>query len=188
MAAHTLIVPGLNNSGPAHWQSLWEAKHPEYVRVLQRDWSTPRLDDWTAAIDRAIRRNRGKTVLVAHSFGCLASLRRLEERSHDVDAVMLVAPADPEKWGQTPFSAATPLNLPAVVVASRNDPWLQFDKAQVFAERLGATFVDLGWAGHVNAESGYGPWAEGERILEGLRARVDQQEKLERQLALAAAL
>ncbi|MBI4190694.1 MAG: alpha/beta hydrolase [Betaproteobacteria bacterium] len=55
MTETVLIVPGLRNSGPVHWQSLWQLKHAEYVRVIQLDWGVPSLDDWTAALDRAIR-------------------------------------------------------------------------------------------------------------------------------------
>jgi hypothetical protein len=183
--ANTLIVPGLNNSGPAHWQSLWQLKRPDYVRVVQRDWSEPRLDEWAASLDRAIRKGRGKSLIVAHSYGCLATLRRLQQRSDDVAGVMLVAPADPEKWGQTPFSA---IAVPSVLVASRNDPWLEFDKAKSLAATLGAAFVNLGMAGHVNAESGYGPWEQGERILDELLVQAVRNDKVERQLALAAAL
>ncbi len=36
-----LLVPGIGNSGPAHWQSLWEAKHPAVARVMQRDTLPP---------------------------------------------------------------------------------------------------------------------------------------------------
>ncbi len=28
-----LIVPGLNNGGPRHWQTLWEREHGDCVRV-----------------------------------------------------------------------------------------------------------------------------------------------------------
>ena len=30
-----LILPGLYNSGPDHWQSRWEAAHREFRRVMQ---------------------------------------------------------------------------------------------------------------------------------------------------------
>jgi len=29
-----LLVPGIGNSGPAHWQSLWQVKHPDVGRVI----------------------------------------------------------------------------------------------------------------------------------------------------------
>ena len=33
--SNIVIVPGWNGSGPAHWQTIWERDHPEYVRVTQ---------------------------------------------------------------------------------------------------------------------------------------------------------
>ncbi|MEB0164938.1 alpha/beta hydrolase, partial [Glaciimonas sp. CA11.2] len=31
-----LIVPGLNNSGPQHWQSRWERLYPAFERIEQK--------------------------------------------------------------------------------------------------------------------------------------------------------
>ena len=36
-----LIIPGLNDSGPAHWQSWLQRQHRDARRVVQRDFSTP---------------------------------------------------------------------------------------------------------------------------------------------------
>lgn len=177
MTETVLIVPGLRNSGPVHWQSLWQLKHPEYVRVIQLDWGVPSLDDWTAALDRAIRAVCGKTFLVAHSFGCLAAVKRISERSDDVAGALLVAPADPEKIGLPDALLPDGLDVPTVLVASRNDPWLSFEKARSFAGRLGSGFIDLGAAGHINGESGYGPWPDGERLLERLAERGTHRSK-----------
>ena len=33
-----LLVPGLWNSGPEHWQSYWERERTDCRRVLQKDW------------------------------------------------------------------------------------------------------------------------------------------------------
>lgn len=169
-----LIVPGLRNSGPVHWQSLWQLKHPEYVRVMQRDWDAPRLSDWTFALDRAIRAACGRVLLVAHSFGCLAAIKRIAARADDVAGALLVAPADPEKFGLGDALPRAALDVPTVLVASRNDPWLAFEKARALARRLGSGCVDLGAAGHVNGDSGYGPWPAGERLLEKLAAQIAQ--------------
>ena len=46
-----LSVPGCQNSGPEHWQSLWERRYPEYRRVQQRDCERPRRADWVAGLD-----------------------------------------------------------------------------------------------------------------------------------------
>lgn len=165
-----LVVPGLRDSGPAHWQSLWQARHPEYVRVVQRDWNAPRLTEWVATLDRAIRAVRNRVILVAHSFGCLAALRRIAERPDDVAGALLAAPADPAKFGLEEELPQAPIGVPAFLVGSCNDPWLDFDRAARLARRTGAVFVNGGAAGHLNAESGYGPWPEGERLLARLTA------------------
>ena len=46
--APVLILRGLYNSGPEHWQSRWGAAHPELRRVMQDDWERPRCADWIA--------------------------------------------------------------------------------------------------------------------------------------------
>jgi predicted alpha/beta hydrolase family esterase len=51
--SRVLIVPGLGNSGPAHWQSLWEA-HDGYHRVQQR-----------------VREAAADVLIAAHSLGTL---------------------------------------------------------------------------------------------------------------------
>jgi predicted alpha/beta hydrolase family esterase len=36
------ILPGLNNSGPQHWQTHWEQLYG-FTRIQQMDWDTPPL-------------------------------------------------------------------------------------------------------------------------------------------------
>ncbi|MBE3032888.1 MAG: serine hydrolase family protein, partial [Actinobacteria bacterium] len=78
-----LTVPGLHGSGPGHWQTRWEQRFPAWRRVEQADWSTPDLPRWSARVGEAVRaalaerpptRSKRPVILVAHSFGCLASL------------------------------------------------------------------------------------------------------------------
>ena len=58
--------------------------------------------------------------------------------------------------------------MPTLLLASRNDPWLAYSGAEDLAQRWGSRLVDLGHAGHVNAESGLGAWPEGLELLCGL--------------------
>jgi len=67
-----LTVPGLWNSGPDHWQSLWEAEDPGCRRVHQADWETPSRADWVSTIDAAVEACAGPVLLAAHSLGCIA--------------------------------------------------------------------------------------------------------------------
>jgi len=41
-----LIIPGLTDSGPDHWQSRWQRKLKTAVRVKQADWDRPLIGDW----------------------------------------------------------------------------------------------------------------------------------------------
>ena len=47
---NVLVLPGWENSGPRHWQSLWEQRHG-YRRVEQHDWMKPLRGDWIARLE-----------------------------------------------------------------------------------------------------------------------------------------
>ncbi len=70
-ATTVIIVPGLGDSGPDHWQTRWEKVHPAYRRVRQRDWLQPQVEAWVEALDREIRRAPSPPILVGHSLGCI---------------------------------------------------------------------------------------------------------------------
>jgi uncharacterized protein len=54
-----------------------------------------------------------------------------------------------------------------ILVASRNDPYCSYERAEDFAYAWGAVVVDAGESGHINAASGHGPWPEGLMRLAG---------------------
>lgn len=170
-----LIVPGLFNSGPDHWQSHWQRALPTAERVEQSDWERPTLGEWTAGLVEAVRRRPG-AILIAHSLGCavVAHLAAISG-GRGVAAAMLVAPADVNRQGPAGrlLEGFSPLPrqrlpFPTLVVASRDDPYVGMDQARAFAQGWGARFVDLGRAGHINVESGHGHWPTGRRLLRGL--------------------
>ena len=68
-----------------------------------------------------------------------------------------------------PELPATCLGFPSIVVASADDPWLRLTRAGWWADRWGSRFLCLGNAGHINIESGYGPWHEGLQLYDALR-------------------
>eukprot|EP01031_Cornospumella_fuschlensis_P006742 gene6742-8388_t len=49
-ARNVLILPGWHNSGPEHWQSLWEAAHG-FTRVEQHSWTQPLRGDWISRLE-----------------------------------------------------------------------------------------------------------------------------------------
>lgn len=163
-----LVVPGLNGSGPEHWQS-WIEPLLGATRVEQADWSQPDIDLWSARVADAVRQAPGRVWLVAHSFGCLASSVAAQTVGERIAGALFVAPASPDKFSITERIPASALPFPAIVAASRNDPWMKFLAAASWAERWGAQLVDLGNAGHVNTESGHGAWPEGLELFRRLQ-------------------
>jgi predicted alpha/beta hydrolase family esterase len=180
-----LIVPGLHNSGPGHWQTLWEARLPRARRVDLGLWDDPHRNTWVGKLALAIGRAERPVVLVAHSLGChvvawwaeyeaaFNAAVRAAELSCVIGA-LLVAPPDVEenpvdrrltRFAPLPTSL---LPFPAIVVASRNDPYAQICQVRRIAQRWGAKFVDGGAIGHANARSGIGEWNFGLGLLQQL--------------------
>ena len=54
-----------------------------------------------------------------------------------------------------------PLPFPSMFVASRSDPYGDYQVFEDLALAWGSKLVDAGHSGHLNAESGHGPWPEG---------------------------
>ncbi|MBX3608925.1 MAG: serine hydrolase family protein [Hydrogenophaga sp.] len=169
---NVLILPGWQNSGPEHWQSRWERSHG-YHRVQQHDWMQPRRGDWMARLEDEVLAAEGPVVLLAHSLGCIltAAWAAHSQNTHRVRGALLVAPGDPEREELQPLLPSwSPivrqrLPFPAVLVGSRDDPYCGFDRAQGLATDWGARFIDLGQAGHINADSGLGDWPQGHAWL-----------------------
>ena len=67
-----LTVPGLDNSGPDHWQSLWEQQHAGCFRVQLGQWDKPHRNSWVNQLSLAVRAVEGPVLLAAHSLGCHA--------------------------------------------------------------------------------------------------------------------
>lgn len=173
-----LIVPGVNNSGPSHWQSLWQDKYRGARRVNQRNWDWPECDEWTSELGRTLADAPGDVVLVAHSLGCLTVAhwadRDRGKEAHRVRGALLVAPVDLEEpeyppgvGGFTPLPA-TALPFPSITVGSTDDDYCAIKRAEEFARSWGSRFVNAGAAGHINAASGYGEWPAGEELLREL--------------------
>jgi predicted alpha/beta hydrolase family esterase len=176
--ADVLLLPGLGDSPPRHWQSHWE-QLSHCRRVSLGDWSRPRLHEWVPALDRAVRESARPVVLAAHSLGCLAaawwaSLCWVEAFRDKVRGALFVAPPDVDALEADPrirdFRPLPRLRLPfrTILVASRSDPYAPYARSERMAACWGSELVDAGEAGHLNAESGLYEWTQGLRLLAGL--------------------
>lgn len=170
-----LTLPGWQNSGPAHWQSRWEARHGD-ERVEQADWEWPRRGDWMARLDEVVQLSDRPLLLAAHSLGChlVAAWSAHSQHAHRVKGALLVAVPDveredmpPQLHGWRPIVREC-LRFPAVAVLSTDDPFGALDRTRPIAQAWGADIVLAGAKGHLNSDSGLGEWPEGRTLLERL--------------------
>lgn len=154
-------VPGLGDSGAEHWQTWIEEVVGDVERVQVADWKTPDLDAWLNAIDAVLMTEWRPAILIAHSFGALAAAQYAIEESTRVAGVLLVAPADPARFADGAKLTLSRLPCASLLVASRNDPWMEMRVAQRWAHIWGASLIDEGEAGHINVASGHGRWPRG---------------------------
>lgn len=153
-----VTVPGLGGSGPDHWQTWIEDVIGGASRVSVADWSKPDLNAWLNAIDGALMTEWRPAILIAHSFGALATAQYALEDPTRVAGVLLVAPADPARFEDGARLDLSRLPCSGLMVASRNDPWMEMRVAQRWAQIWGTSLVDEGEAGHINVASGHGRW------------------------------
>jgi uncharacterized protein len=172
-----VAVPGWNGSGPAHWQSIWRTEHEGWRCVEQRDWAVPDRGEWVNSLDEVVANCPRRVVIVAHSLGCVAfahwaSLVRERVRLK-VAGAFLVAPADVERanspqevrgFGPMPKWR---MPVPTLLIGSENDPCMTLRVAKSLAADWKSNFVNAGSAGHINVDSGHGPWPEGKALLGG---------------------
>lgn len=182
-----LTVPGLDGSGPEHWQTLWERKLDRCERVQMGDWAYPERSKWVRRLDQEIRSSPSPVLLAAHSLGCHAVAWWAKDRwalgnQHKVIGALLVAPPDVERGRRSERMDSfapiprEPLPFPSLLVAGRNDPYAPLDASVRIAAMWASPLVDAGNLGHINAESGIGEWADGIRLLASLASQeeVDQ--------------
>ena len=172
-----LILPGIGDSGPGHWQSIWQAANPNFHRVAQQDWDYPKCADWVQALEQAVAHFGSRSVLVAHSLGCLLVAHWALGTRHRIQGALLVAPPDTEA-AVFPSAAATfspvplkPLPFPNIIVASSNDPYASISYSETLANAWGSHLVDIGVTGHINAASGFGEWDDGFLMLQKFMRR-----------------
>jgi uncharacterized protein len=162
-----LVLPGLGGGTPDHWYWRWTTKLSTAQRVVQRDFDRPVLSEWTARIADAAEAAKAPVVLIAHSLGAIAGAAIAPDLPN-VAGAMLVAPPSPRVVREMPnvdpaFAQVQMrrLDFSALIVASRDDAYATYEESAERASALGATLVDAGASGHINPESGHGPWPEG---------------------------
>ena len=163
-----IIVPGLGGGSPDHWYSRWETKLPTATRVAQEDWHHPDLDAWSSGLVAAVEAATKPVVLVGHSLGVITIAHVADKIAGRVVGAFLVTPPsanvlrtlemiDP-RFADIPQGS---LPFPAVLIASRDDAYATYEDSERLATAWNVELVDAGASGHLNDESGHGPWPEG---------------------------
>jgi len=179
-----LLVPGLRDHVPEHWQTLLEAQLPNARSVAPLEHDKLSCAARVAALDAALADITGPVVLVAHSAGVMITVQWAARHRRPIRAALLVTPPDfdqampppyPQKAaieanGWLPIPLA-PLPFPSMVAASRNDPLATYERASDMAAAWGSRLVDLGEVGHLNPAAGFGPWPRATELLAELLSR-----------------
>ena len=183
MSATVLFVPGLRDHVEDHWQTHAARAFPGSVTVAPLTEDRLSRAARVAALDAALQAIAGEVVIAAHSAGCLMVAHWALAPSRPIRAALLATPADVEHPlppgypsyddlsanGWLPI-ARRPLPFPTLVVASRNDPLARFERVEVMAHDWQAELHDAGEVGHLNPPAGYGPWEDGQGLIEQLLA------------------
>lgn len=180
--ATIVIVPGLRDHVPEHWQTLLQTKLAKTRNVV----SVPPLREdglncaaRVEAIQQIVQAIIGPIIFIAHSGGVIMLMHWAQKYRHAVQGALLAAPPDFE----TPLPAGYPVletlqangwlpvpqsRLPfaSLVAASTNDPLATYRSVETMAANWGSTLVNVGAVGHLNPASGFGEWLRAEQLLQ----------------------
>src|SRR5262245_61639971 len=167
-----LILAGIYDSGPTHWQSIWQQEDARFVKLEHASWDRPDRHEWVRELEDAIADLGSRLVLVAHSLACLMVVHWAAQTRRTVDGALLVSVPDPS-GSQFPPDATnfdnlpmTPLAFPSTILCSENDPYGSVAHMEKCAKAWGSKFVKVGALGHINASSNLGSWEQGRKLLE----------------------
>ncbi len=180
--ATVLIVPGLRDDAPGHWQSVLAAGDARIRSVPVQGKAMLDCAARVRALEDAAQAIEGPLLLVAHSGGCLTVAHWAARTRRTVYAALLAVPPDFETPMPAPYPGRDALQaagwfplprqrlpFPSLVAASRDDPLASFEAAQALATDWGSRLVDLGAVGHLNPASGYGPWPQARELIDHLQ-------------------
>lgn len=175
----TLILPGLNGSDDGHWQRYWLKDDVQSRLVEQDDWKAPRVEAWTQRLEEVLFQE-GPAYVVAHSLGCLLAAKCADRPAAKlIKGALLVAPCDLSTtenlhpgaihFGRMPTRV---LPFPAITVGSLNDIYMPLESLSLYSRLWKTQVRNLGPAGHINIESGFGRWTGGYELLSMLKMKT----------------
>ncbi len=176
-----LIVPGLRDHVPDHWQTLLAAKLERVKTVPPLVSNKLSCAERVESIQRTIESINGPIIVVAHSAGVIMMAHWAVKYQRPIKGVLLATPPDltrpmPQGYptledlhsnGWLPVPQA-PLPFASIVAASENDPLASCALVAEMAKNWNSTLVNLGQVGHLNPASGFGEWTQAMEFIERL--------------------
>jgi uncharacterized protein len=166
-----VLLHGLDGSGPDHWQH-WLAQQlteaGEDVRFPDLpDATDPQPQAWDAAVAQELAAAGSECTVLCHSLACLTWMRLASAADRRLAArVALVAPPHtPDVPAVVRFKPARLMPKAIHVAAgetrlvwSPDDPYCPGGAGKAWGAplRISGDRIDRG--GHLNTDSGYGPW------------------------------
>lgn len=182
-APTVLIVPGLRDHVPQHWQTLLAQELPQAHSVPAMGRTDLDCGARVHALEVAVAAIDGPVLLVAHSGGCImvAHWAAQTRRGAQVHAALLATPPDFERpmpegypsmvdleaagWFPVPQGA---LPFPSLVLTSDDDPLGERARVEDLARSWRSRLLHLGAVGHLNPASGFGPWPRAKALVAAL--------------------
>jgi len=176
-----VIVPGLRDHVPDHWQTLLAQQLPGSVTVPRMATGKFSCANWVEQVERSLAAIAGPVILVAHSGGVMMVVHWAQQHRRPIHGALLAAPADLE----TPLPKGYPtlevlqqggwlpvprkrLPFPSIVTASTNDPLAGFGRVEQYARDWGSRLVNIGAVGHLNPAAGFGEWPQALELIREL--------------------
>jgi predicted alpha/beta hydrolase family esterase len=176
-----LIVHGWQGSGPGHWQRWLARRLSDVAFPVLPAPDRPRLGEWMDALRAELERTCDPVVL-CHSLGCMLWLHHAASRDADApraSRVLLVAPPGPSaRFAEIAEFLTAPLDPGALaaacagetrLVCSDDDPYCSEGADGFYGVPLGIPTEVIPGGGHLNTDSGHGPWPAVEAWARGER-------------------
>ena len=167
--ADILIHPGLFGGSNSHWYARWAEKLATASQIEQDDWAAPDRESWVSKLVATVEQAERPVVLIGHSLGVITIAHAAAQLTDkNVKGAFLAAPPDLEaNLGEFPQTQTflpiprDPLPFPSYLIVSRTDPYGNYEMADDLGAAWGSAVYDAGDSGHINDDSGHGPWPEG---------------------------
>lgn len=165
-----VILAGLGDSGPEHWQYHWLKHFSNAIKVEHDSWDRPHVTHWLARLNETMTKLNKPVIFVAHSLAVSLVMHWVKHNPDitQIAGAFLVAPADVDSADHTPEEIRnfSPMPLerlpfPSVVVASENDTYISLQRAAFFAQQWGSDFISVGQRDHIGTVAKLGLWQEG---------------------------